>query len=296
MNDTLFVFMERLIAGFRNNGKYRTAETYRSALNSFKSFRNNLDVDFIAIDSALVESYETWMRNRGLIPNTTSFYMRILRAVYNQGVDLEYTDNRRPFRHVYTGVDRTVKRALTLSAMRRIRTLDLKSYPSLDFARDIFMLSFYLRGMSFIDMAFLRKSDLRYGQIVYRRRKTGQLLTIGWTNEMQQILNKYPMNPTHYLLPILHRHKSNERNYYRNISYNINHSLKRIGSMAGISIPLTLYVARHSWASIAHSNGIPVSIISEGMGHGSEATTRIYLADLDTALIDRANARIMKMR
>lgn len=204
-------------------------------------------------------------------------------------------ENLLPFRKVYTGIDKTVKRALPISALKKIKSLNLSQQPSLDYARDMFILSFCLRGMSFIDMAYLKKTDLKDGYVTYRRRKTGQQLIIQWTNEMQLILNKYPENESIYLLPIIRNSNSNTntRCICRNKSYNINHSLKKIAGMTGVNIPLTLYVARHSWASAAKTNGVPVSVISEGMGHDSESTTRIYLASLDTSLIDRANTLIL---
>ncbi len=158
----------------------------------------------------------------------------------------------------------------------------------------MFILSFMLRGMSFIDMAYLRKSDRHNGSVTYRRRKTGQQLTIKWTAEMQRILDKYPPNTSDFLLPIIKRPGTNERYTYRNVGYNINRSLKTIAGLIGIDIPLTMYVARHSWASIAKAKGIPLSVISEGMGHDSETTTQIYLADLDTSVVDRANSLIIR--
>lgn len=201
---------------------------------------------------------------------------------------------RNPFRKVYTGVDKTVKRALPLSAIKKIKALDLSLNASLDFARDMFLMSFYLRGMSFVDMAYLKKSDLQDGSVTYRRRKTGQQLIIAWEPEMQMILDKYPENSTDYLLPIITNSANNERSTYRSKGYNINRNLKRIAKMVSVAIPLTLYVARHSWASVAKAKGIPVSVISEGMGHDSEATTQIYLASLDASVVDRANNIILK--
>ena len=297
-------FMEHLISRLRQNGKIRTSETYKATLNSFRKFladrseeRCGQEADDIMLDSIsseTMEAYEAWHRARGVAPNTISFYTRILRAVYNRAVENDIIGDRNPFRHVYTGVDKTVKRALPLDAIRKIKSLDLSPEPALDYARDMFLMSFYLRGMSFIDMAFLKKSDLRNGYVVYRRRKTGQQLTIAWTKEMQFILDKYPKNLSDYVLPIIRRHSSNERSTYRNAAYNINHNLKKIASMVGVTIPLTLYVARHSWASAAKAKGIPLSVISEGMGHDSEATTRIYLASLDTSVVDHANSIILK--
>lgn len=291
---SLFNYMESIIARLKQNGKLRTSETYRSTLNSFKKFRQQEDIMLDCLNSGTMEAYEGWLKGRGVAPNTVSFYTRILRAVYNRAVEDDIVADRAPFRHVYTGVDKTVKRALPLATLKKIRTLDLSKSPALDYASDMFMMSFCLRGMSFIDMAFLKKTDLKDGYVTYRRRKTGQLLVIEWTWEMQRILDKYPANESCYLLPVIRRTGTNERSVYRNAAYSINRSLKRVAPMAGVTIPLTLYVARHSWASAAKAKGIPVSVISEGMGHDSEATTQIYLAALDTSVVDRANTIILK--
>ena len=291
---SLFNFMENIIIKLKQIGKTRTSETYTVTLNSFKKFRQGEDIMLDCLSSEVMEAYEAWHQQRGVSPNTISFYTRILRAVYNRAVEDEIIENRNPFRHVYTGVDKTVKRALPIAIIKKIKVLDLELIPALDFARDMFMMSFMLRGMSFIDMAYLKKTDLKNGYITYRRRKTGQHLTIEWTNEMQMLLDKYPENDSDYLLPIIRNVGTNERYTYRNVGYNINHNLKTIAKKVGITIPLTLYVARHSWASAAKAKGIPLSVISEGMGHDSEATTQIYLASLDTSVVDKANSLILK--
>ena len=180
---SLFNFMESLIIKFKQNGNIRTSETYTAALNSFKKFlasqaskddyRKDEDIMLDCLTSEIMEAYEAWHKQRGNSPNTISFYTRILRAVYHRAVEDDIIENRNPFRHVYTGVDKTIKRALPLSTIKKIKGLDLSISPPLDFARDMFIMSFYLRGMSFIDMAYLKKTDLKNGSIVYRRRKTG---------------------------------------------------------------------------------------------------------------------------
>lgn len=300
---TLFAFMERLIVNFRHNGKIRTSETYTAALHSFRKFLASPDYndpyvkpEEIMLDNVtpeLMEAYEAWHKRRGNSPNTISFYTRILRAVYHRAVADGITENRYPFRHVYTGVYKTAKRAIPLAYIKKIKEINLSDNPSWALARDMFLMSFYLRGMSFIDMAFLKKTDLKNGYVIYRRRKTGQQLIIAWTREMQEIIDNYPANPTQYLLPIIKTNGINERCAYRNVGYNINRNLKKIAALEGISVPLTLYVARHSWASAAKAKGVPLSIISEGMGHDSEATTQIYLASLDTSAVDNANSLIL---
>lgn len=292
--NSLFRFMNNIIANFKYNGKVRTAEAYRSAFNSFRNYRNGDDIMLECLNKEIMESYEAWLRQRGISPNTISFYARILRAVYNRAVEEELTENRKPFRRVYTGIEKTVKRALPMKIVKKIKCLDLTLKPQADYARDMFILSFMLRGMSLIDMAFLKKSDLKNGHITYRRRKTGQLLTIQWTPEMQEILNKYPENESIYLFPIIRNPYSVPLYAYRNMSYNINRHLRNIAEMLELPIPLTMYVARHSWASAAKARGIPVSIISEGMGHDSELTTQIYLASLDTSVVDKANSILLK--
>ena len=156
-------------------------------------------------------------------------------------------------------------------------------------------MSFYTRGMSFVDMAYLRKKDLQNGVLSYRRRKTGQLLFIKWEKCMQEIVDKYDTSQSNYLLPIIKPFGDiDERKQYIYAAHNINRCLKIIGKELGLSVSLTLYVARHAWASIAKSKNVPLSVISEGMGHDSEATTRIYLASLDTVAIDKANSMILK--
>ena len=289
----LFIYMTALIQQFRANGHIRTAETYQATLNSFRKFRGESDIPLHKIHAEIIEAYEAFLNAASLSPNTVSFYMRILRATYNRAVEQELAKQTFPFRRVYTGNEKTRKRALPIAKLKQLKTIDISRHKSLDFARDMFMLSFYMRGMSFIDMAFLKKKDLSNGYITYRRRKTGQKLTIRWTGEMQRILDRYPENNSKYLLPIITQEYPYERSIYRNTSYNINRSLKKIAAMIGSNIPLTLYCARHSWATTAQTKGIPINIISEGMGHDSESTTRIYLAALDTSAVDHANEIII---
>lgn len=291
---TLFAYMTRIIGQLRQSNRRRTSETYLSALRSLQKWRRGKDMMLDELDGATMARYEAWLMGRGVVTNTVSFYMRIIRATYNRAVEEDVCADRKPFRRVYTGIDKTVKRAIPMATIQRINLLELSRKPSMDHARDLFMLSFMLRGISFVDMAFLRKTDLKGGHITYRRRKTGQLLTIGWTERMQQIVDKYPGNPqSPYLLPILSGNEHDSFTAYRRIGARVNFNLKKIGNMVNCSTPLTLYVARHSWASIARTKGIPLNTISLGLGHESESTTRIYLASIDNTAIDRANARIL---
>lgn len=290
----LSVFMQTIIQHLRSLERIRTSEAYTTTLNSFMLFRNKKDVLLDEIDSELVAAYEAWLQSRGVSANTSSFYMRNLRAVYNRAVRKDIVQQRYPFKYVYTGIDKTVKRALPLKIIKQIKEMDLVLFPSLDFARSMFMFSFYTRGMSFVDMAYLKKKDLQCGSLSYRRKKTGQQLFIKWEPCMSGIINKYPISDSLYLLPIIKMNGTDEREQYLKMAHFVNAKLKEIGKRLELSIPLTMYVARHSWASIAKNENIPISIISEAMGHDSETTTLIYLASMDTSAVDNANKQILQ--
>lgn len=290
---TFFGFMRDVIFGLEQLGKIRTAETYTSALSSFMKFREGEDLLFDAMTSDLMQLYEAYLHGRGVGKNTISFYNRILRATYNRAVEKGLTVQSYPFKRVYTGIEKTVKRAIPLDTVRRIRNLDLTLNPELNFARDMFVFSFYTRGMSFVDMAYLKKKDLSNGMLTYRRRKTRQQLFIRWEKCMQEIVERYEIPDSSYLLPIIKNAGENERGQYQNAMFLVNRKLKTIGKMVNLQLPLTMYVARHAWATAAKSKHIPLSVISESMGHDSEQTTQIYLASLDTGIVDEANSLIL---
>lgn len=291
---SFFSFMKSIIKQLKQLGRVRTSETYKATLNSFMAFLKEQDVPIYGITSNLMLLYEAYLKGRGVCMNTVSFYMRNLRAVYNRAVEKGLTTQNNPFRHVYTGVDKTVKRAIPIKAIKALKMLDLSKKPSLEFARDMFMFSFYTRGMSFIDMAYLKKTDLQNGILTYRRRKTGQELNIKWEKCMDEIVTKFPENQTDFLLPII-KEQASERRQYDNALHLVNYHLKELSTMLKLQRPLSMYVARHSWASAAKAKNVPLSVISEGMGHDTEVTTQIYLASLETSVVDKANKMILDL-
>ena len=286
-------WMRRVMAELSQLDKPRTSEAYASALNSFSTFRQHRDVLLDEVDAHLMLAYEAWLQKRGVSFNTISFYMRILRAVYNRAVAKELMASRSPFKRVYTGNEKTLKRAVPLSVVRKLKDLDLSPGSASCYARDMFLFSFYTRGMSFVDMAFLKKSDLQSGCLAYRRKKTGQQLFIRWEPCMQEIVDRYSQADSPYLLSIIQKWGEKERRQYLTEAHRINRHLKELGKSLGLLKPLTMYVARHAWASIARSKRVPISVISECMGHDSETTTQIYLASLDNSLVDKANQMIL---
>ncbi|MQN33770.1 site-specific integrase, partial [Prevotella copri] len=263
--ESLFQFMNLLIALLLKNGQYRTSLHYKATLNSFKRYRDNKDIALREIDAEVMRSYEAYLHHTaGVCKNTSSFYLRILRSTYNKAVAKGLTPQQHPFTDVYTGIAPTRKRAIPAESVSQIKSLqsvkDLT--PKEEMARDTFLMSFYLRGISFIDLAHLRKSDLKDGYLHYTRRKTGQRLTIRWEDEMQELLEKYQAQTASlpYLFPFLIDDenkkqdktidkKQDEARLYHNAEARISYHLRKLGAKIGIKGKLTLYVARHSWAT-----------------------------------------------
>ena len=308
-SESLFQFMNLLIVLLLKNGQYRTSLHYKATLNSFKRYRDNKDIALREIDAEVMCSYEAYLHHTAEVcKNTSSFYLRILRATYNKAVAKGLTPQQHPFTGVYTGIAPTRKRAIPTENVSQIKSLqsvkDLT--PKEEMARDTFLMSFYLRGISFIDLAHLRKSDLKDGYLHYTRRKTGQCLTIRWEDEMQELLEKYQAQTASspYLFPFLvvggnKRHNKTidkmqeEVRLYHNAEVRISYHLRKLGAKIGIKGKLTLYVARHSWATTARDNDISMSVISEALGHHSETTTQIYLNSIKSSEVDDANAKIL---
>ena len=230
-------YIRQQIVRLKRLGKVRTSETYTAALKSFSGFMNDKEVSFDELNTDLLAEYEAYLKSRDNSPNTISFYMRILKAVYNRAVENGLTEQRHPFKSVYTGVEKTLKRAISLNDIKRIKGLDLSLRPNLDFARDMFLFCFYTRGMSFVDMAYLKKKDIANGILVYRRKKTGQQLFIRWEKCMQEIIDKYPVNETEFLLPLITHPSEDYRKQYTNALHQVNRLLKKIGEMVDLPIP-----------------------------------------------------------
>lgn len=293
---TLFNYAEQFINRYYTHGQQRTAETYSTTLNSFKRFRSYHDLDMIDFDGNQLAAYRSYLKQIGLSPNTISFYFKHLKSIYNKAVDEELIPDKKPFKQFNTSIEKTAKRAISLQAIKRLKALDCSHNPSERFARDMFLFSFYTRGMSFVDIAHLQKKNLKNDVLFYRRRKTNQPLTIHWEPCMQEIMTNYVASSSSpYLFSIIKEFDNNPHRQFKNAQFLINRHLKSIGKKLGLSQPLTMYCARHSWASIAYEKGIPISVISEGLGHDSEKTTRIYLTSLKTEIVDNANRKILDL-
>ena len=290
----ILAFMQEQIDLLRQCNRLGTAQNYEYVMHRFARFLGG-DIPMTAVTESLIERFNADLSQHGMVRNTVSFYMRILRSVYNKAVRKGLVEQTAPFKNVYTGIDRTRKRAVGENVIARFIGLDLSRSAPLSLARDLFLFSFYTRGMSFVDMAYLRRGHIRDGRIRYVRRKTGQEIVIRVEPEMQRIIERYADGERPYVFPVL-KDENPEKAYaeYRiTLSY-YNRLLKRLCNMAGIPQHLSFYTARHSWATAARNHQVPVSVISAGMGHTSERTTQIYLTMLENSVIDNANRGILE--
>lgn len=289
----LITFMERHIAKKESQGKIGTARAFRSTMRSLKKYIGNRVIAFTDVDSHFVKGYEEFLYDRHVKQNTVGFYLRNLRTIYNLADESGIAVGEDAFRRVRMKTIKTLKRALKQDVVEKIALIDLSDDIKLDKARDLFMFSFYTRGMSFVDIIYLRHTDMVDGVIYYRRQKTHQLMEVAITEPLQKLITKYYTDDT-YVLPFINQ-GDQETIYKRYLATygTLYRSLNLLKKRLRLSTPLTTYVARHSWATIAKEQGASASIISEGLGHTSEKTTSIYLKEFDRSVIDKINEKIV---
>ncbi|AVM58613.1 recombinase [Bacteroides heparinolyticus] len=284
-----------------------TADNYRTAVRSFVRFNSGRDVPLSALDAETLRRYERWLREGGVCPNTSSCYMRSLRAIYNKAAAKRLVKDRAPFKGLFTGNERTVKRSIGAEEMRRLvltpfpppcgggKEKEAAPAPGAS-ALDLFLFSFYAMGMPFTDLAHLRKRQVKDGVLTYRRRKTGRQVRVKLEKCMLEILGRYKAEGTDYLFPILYKVKDGR---ICPVSYpcalnRYNRSLKQLARQAGIGVNLTSYVARHSWASIAYEHGVGLPVISKALGHTDTKTTLIYIEGIKDERLAEANRELLE--
>lgn len=294
--EDFLAFMRWQIREKTSCGKTKTSANYRSAFRSLNRFLqtqgHEARLAFDQLDCKLLEDYESYLlHERRITRNSSSFYMRVLHSVYNKGVATLGLKQADPFTHVYTGVDKTDKRAISLNAIVKIVQYS-GTDQKMEFCRDLFVFSFFARGIAFIDLAKLKKDNLVNGRLVYRRSKTGQLLSVKLEKATRAILRKYEHKETQHLFPILKNDTFTPTSYWSALRA-YNYRLKRLAREIGHDIILTSYTPRHSWASEALRLHVPTRVISESMGHSSERTTSIYLTAIDHRDLDSAAKKII---
>ena len=293
-------FMRQVANGLQMGGNFGTAHVYRSSLNAIIVYCGKGDFTFDKVTPGWLKGFEIHLRSRGCSWNTVSTYLRTFRAVYNRAVDLQkapYVPNL--FHSVYTGTRADRKRALCEEDIKKVfaKLHSSVATPALRCTQELFTLMFLLRGLPFVDLAYLRKSDLHDNVITYRRRKTGRTLSVTLTPEAMLLVKKHmncdPSSP--YLFSLLKSPEGTKEAYreYQLALRTFNRQLMLLGELLGLGDKLSSYTARHTWATTAYYCEIHPGIISEAMGHSSITVTETYLKPFQNKKIDEANKRVI---
>jgi len=294
-SSTFKVFSQKIIDELEEQGKFGNATCYKRVQSIFLKFRNDKDISFDQIDYSTLKKFETFMLKKGNKVNTVAFEFRTLRAVYNRAIKEGVAKKELyPFDKYKIKTEKTQKRALSKDEIIAIRDIELDNFPGQTKARDLFMFSFYTMGMSFVDIAYLKVKDVRKGRLNYSRQKTSQKYSMAILEPAMEIIKRYSdlKDPNAFLFPLLDPKHDKIHELYRSCMRNQNRRLKEIGNKLELSLPLTSYVARHSWATIAKRSGVPTAVISEGLGHTTENTTQVYLDSFENEVLDAANRLI----
>ncbi len=307
--DDLRLYIPEVIGMLKREGKFPAMHVYACTLRSYEKFcaeerhpkntTTSLSMQEIFTPERLKE-YEDWLAGQQSSPNTISTYMRTLQAVYNRWMSPGIEGyNPVLFKDVYTKVESRTKRALTAEQMEQLRNTDFsvltlrqQQVPT------YFLLMFMLRGMPFIDLAHLRKSDLRNRRITYRRHKTGKLMVVDVPPDAMRLLQKYrDKTDSEYLFPLLHGGLFMEEHHhrYQETLRHFNRELARLMKQLLPGVSVSSYTARHTWATLAYHSGVPVGLISQSLGHSSIRVTMTYLKPFDAEVIDRINRQVISL-
>ncbi|MEO6731927.1 MAG: site-specific integrase [Ferruginibacter sp.] len=305
MNNPLVMdYFNCIVERFVQSGQIKNSEVYKDTKRNLFHFINTRKLHFSDIDVLFLNSFEEFLKKSGKGENTIYIYLRTLRALINKAIKEDICSEKyyafKNFSLTKYSKIKTEKRAIEKDDIEKIKKLNLKNNKELIDAKNIFLFSFYCRGINFIDIASLKWKDTKGERLSYRRSKTNELFNLSLLKPAQDILDYYhPLtyaSKESYIFPIFNQnHNTPQALYNRKVKMlrKINADLKEIAALTKLKTELTTYVARHSYATILKKSGISTSIISEAMGHDSEKTTQIYLESFGNNILDEASKAIL---
>ena len=287
MKATFSLFTQICIDKLRSGGSFSTAHLYSYAVSSFSEFLGRDIIMFNDITPEVLRLYEKYLIRTSHSYNTVSTYMRMLRAIYNKAIMAglaKYVFNL--FHDVFTGIDRNHKKALDESMLIEILTGDVKS-PVLKRVQLIAGAMYRLCGMPFVDLQHLDLNSVVDGVLKYNRHKTGISVNIPVNKNIRKQIT---------LLHVPNFDLSTESGYnrYQSLLRKFNAGLKRLAKTLGVTVHISSYTFRHSWATNALRHHVPIEVISSALGHADIRTTQIYLKGFDAVEIGKANSKVCK--
>ncbi|MDH6305921.1 site-specific recombinase XerD [Parabacteroides sp. PF5-5] len=295
---TVKTFLENEIQRLKTENRFNYASSHKHLLNSLNSFKSNLDIPFSDIDITWLKGYESFLRQKGLANNSIGIRFRTLRAIYNRAIEENIVKSENyPFKRYKVSKlkEETIKRAISKEDIGKIMAYK-STNPYLKLAIDLFIFSYFMGGINFIDIAYLTNANIIDGQLIYVRKKTKGMIKLPLQSIAFELINKYKNADSPYLFPILSSFHSTEQqkiNRVRKVVKKVNAKLREVGEELNLPIKLTSYVSRHSQATNLKRSGVPTAIISQIMGHSSEKVTQIYLDSFENSQIDEAMKNLL---
>ena len=335
----LLAYIDTLVAGMVNARQTGNSIVYKDLRNQLAKFiqdeYDTLDIPFGKVTVSFCHEWENTLRATGATDNTLSNRFRTLRAVLNKAIaNKQASPDTYPFARNTAETHKfsigkfdtsTRKRAISREDVRKVENFtptgvyigndfkgkrnataiaNLKNaaeVAGLTFAKNVFLFSFYVGGINFVDLAKLRWRNLTTDadgniRLNYVRQKTGGIFSLKLLSPASAIIELYRPEtyngPDAYVFPILNvdQHKTEKQinNRLHKILGQVNKDLKTVGDRVGIETPLTTYVARHSFATALRQAGKATAVISQAMGHKTEAVTAIYLDSFASEIVDDA--------
>ena len=296
VQQNVFYLWNEIIEEMITAGRTGNARANKDSYNSLKLYNKSTKLTFKEVTYSFLNKYEVFLRSRGGTDGGVSIRMRGLRALYNSAIERNLAKlELYPFKtyKISKLKGKSIKKALAMEEVIKIKNLDIGMYPHLINSRNYFIFSFYTRGMNFTDMMKLEWKQVTTKNIFYKRSKTKSNFTIKILPPVQEILKYYQESSigTKYVFPILLKDNlepTQVENRKHKTLQRYNKELKEIANVLEIDKPLSSYVARHSFANCLKQKGVATDIISESMGHKNLSVTQLYLKELSNSVLDEA--------
>lgn len=299
LNTTFKSFSDKLISQMIEVNRTGNAIVYQTAVNRLLSFYGRDDLGFQEIDYSLLDDFAHHLSMNGLKQNSISNYFRSIRAIYNKAIKAKIIERSNyPFAEISIRTEKTAKRAISKDDITKLMQLNLETNSTAERSLKHFLLSFFLRGMSFTDMAYLKQSNIIDGRVVYKRRKTHKDYSIKLFPEAQVLFEQLHVDGSNYLLPILPNDALEDsletKKIIRQFIKITNKYLKRLSEIADLGSPVTTYTSRHSFGTIAKRLGYSNELTAESLGHEyGNKITNIYLDTFDVEVLDAMHKHVI---
>jgi integrase/recombinase XerD len=299
-----FVLIKSKIKSLKDAGKMGTAKYYNDSLNSISLYETKSKLDLTEINLQWLEGYEEFLKQRNCIASGIAVRMRAIRTIFNKAV-MDGTVNLGyyPFKQYKVSKLKGTKkiRSISESELQAIKALDVSHDTYLQLAQNLFMFSYYVGGINFVDMMLLKQSNIinNGNRIEYIRAKTKGEFNLKLTPPAKAIIDQYRANAktTGHVFPILNIGNvtpTQIANRKHKMLRRFNKDLKTIGLLANIDFDLTSYVARHSFATHLKDKNIPTDVISEALGHQNIMITQTYLKRFGNDVTDNALDKLLE--